>query len=217
MAICGDFLDFKEISEYDRHKRNYIGARALARKVEAELEWGNGVLDVMDMELPFTEKVFIKGNHDWRYDKYSTYEQAQFKPEDRRLENRLGLRERGWRFIDLGGHYRAGKLYLMHGEKINGDLFTKTAAMKLRKNVRLWHHHTNQSYCITSPLDGREIVEVKSVGCLCDRDPIYLKGLTNRWINSFLVAHILPNGNFQDFTVNIINSRFITPDGKIYS
>lgn len=216
LIVAGDLFDFAEISEYDRHKRNYIGTAELARKVEAEIQWGIGVMDALDCALPKADKVFIMGNHCARYEKYATYEQAQFHPDDRLLQNRLDLRGRGWKFIDLGGHYRAGKLYFMHGEKINGDLFAKNAAIKFRKNVRLWHHHTNQSYCITSPLDSSDTVEVKAVGCLCEKDPMYMKGLTNRWINSFLVAHILPGGNFQDFTVNIVGDRFVTPDGKLY-
>ena len=216
LVICGDMFNFAEISEYDRHKRNYIGTKALARAVEAEILWGQGVLDAIDCALPNAEKVFIKGNHCWRYDKYATYEQAQFHEEDRLLENRMQLRERGWKFVDIGGHYRAGKLYFMHGEKITGDLFAKNAAIKFRKNVRLWHHHSNQSYCITSPLDSTDTVEVKAVGCMCDKDPVYMRGLTNRWMNSFLVARIMPGGNFQDYTVNIIGNKFVTPDGKIY-
>ena len=216
LGIVGDLFDFKEISEYDRHQRHYIGLEKLTRRVEDEIAWGNAILDRYDNDLPRTEKIFFIGNHDARYEKFAKHEQTQFRLQDRLLENRLHLRERGWKIVRLGGHHRVGKLYLMHGEKVNGDLFAKTAALKFRKNVRLWHHHTNQSYCITSALEGPGAIEVKAVGCMCGKDPGYLRGLTNRWINSFLVARILPNGNFQDFTINIINDRFITPEGKIY-
>lgn len=216
LVVAGDMFDFSEISEYDRHKRNYIGTAELARAVERELLWGMGLLDALDCALPNARKVFIKGNHDIRYEKYATYEQAQFRPEDRLLENRLFLGERGWDVVEAGDFHKSGKLYFLHGEKINGDLFAKGAALKFRKNVRLWHHHTNQSYCITSPLDSNDTVEVKAVGCMCEKDPVYMRGLTNRWINSFLVAHVLPGGNFQDFTVNIIGDKFVTPDGRLY-
>lgn len=216
IVVAGDAFDFSEISEYDSHKRHYIGTRELARCVENEIKWGTGVWDAIDIASPKSRKTFIKGNHDVRYDKYAHYEQTQFREGDRLIENRLGLEDRGWKTVQLGGFYRAGKLYFMHGEAVGGDLFVKNAALKFRKNVRLWHHHSNQSYCITSPLDSHDVVEVKAVGCLCGKDPLYMRGLTNRWMNSFLVAYIMPNGNYQDFTVNIIGDNFVTPDGRLY-
>ena len=217
VVVAGDAFDFSEISEYDRHKRNYIGTRELARAVEKEIKWGIDLCDALDTATPKARKTFIYGNHDIRYNKYASYEQAQFRDSDRLLENRLALDDRKWKTVQLGGFHRAGKLYFMHGEKITGDLFVKNAALKFRKNVRLWHHHSNQSYCITSPLNSTDVVEVKAVGCMCNKDPDYMKGLTNRWMNSFLVAYIMPNGNYQDFTVNIIGDKFVTPDGKLYS
>lgn len=216
IIIAGDLFDFSEISQYDYHKRNYIGTKELARCVENEIKWGIDVLDRIDIACPKSQRVFIKGNHDARYDKYATYEAAQFNPDDRLLENRIALKDRGWITIQEGGHYRVGKLYFMHGERMGCENFAKTAAAKLRKNVRLWHNHTNQGYSISSPLDSTDTIEVKGVGCLCSKDPVYLRGLTNRWMNSFLVAYVLPNGNFQDFVVNIIGNKFISPSGKIY-
>jgi predicted phosphodiesterase len=217
LIIAGDLFDFSSISSYDCHKRNYIGLKELANDVEREIAWGNQKLDALDKAAPIAEKVFILGNHDIRYNKYATYEQAQFKDEDRLIQNRLRIKHRGWKCVDSGGYYKVGKLYFLHGEQINGDVFTKGAANRLRKNVRLWHHHTNQSYCITSPLNSRDQVEVKAIGCLCEKDPVYMRGITNRWINSFLVAHVLPDGTFQDYTINIIGNKFISLDGKLYN
>ena len=218
IVIAGDLFDFADISHFDAHKRHYIGARALSKAVEGEILWGNGILDAIDCACPNAKKVFIQGNHDQRYDEYAHYEATQFAEEDRFLKNRLGLKDRGWQYVDLGGFYKSGKLYFMHGEKTAGELFVKQAAMKYRRNVRFWHHHTNQAFSATSPLDGGSngAIEVKSVGCMCSKDPMYLRGTTNRWLNSFLVAHVLPNGNYQDFVVNIVGDTFIVPGGKVY-
>jgi len=208
IIISGDLLDFQAISKYDLHKRNVIGINECIRETQKEIKWANSVLDDIDKTFPKSKKVFIQGNHDVRYNKFYTYDYPQ--KENNKIKDALKLDNRGWEYIDIGGYFKLGKLYFMHGEKFQGDLFAKQAAIKLRKNVRLWHNHTNQSYTITSPLDSKDIIECKSVGCLCGKDPVYLKGMTNRWINSFLFGYIdEKSGLFQDFTINIIKNKII--------
>jgi predicted phosphodiesterase len=215
-GIAGDLFDFSVISEFEHHRRGFMGTKAMSGVVEEEVAEGNNKLDEIDTILPNAKKVFIKGNHDKRYDEYAHYQACQFKPQDRLIENRLNLAERGWTFVDELRAFKLGKCYFMHGEKMGTDNFAKQAAVKLRKNVRLWHHHTNQSYMSTSPLDSNDCCEVKAVGCLCDKDPFYMRGTTNRWVHSFLVGYVFPNGNFQDFIVNIIDGKFVAPNGKLY-
>lgn len=214
--LCGDTADFKEISDYDRHERKVDGFALTNKKVEKEIKWLNKLLDMFDKMLPDIIKDYMMGNHEARYDKFSRYEQSQLNEDDQKLKNRLRLKERGWRHTELGGFVKLGKLYFMHGERFNGENHAKSAATKLRRNVRIFHHHTNQGFSLTSPLQSKDTYEVKSVGCLCDTDPAYLRGLTNRWIHSFLVGYIFPNGDHQDFIVNIVNGKFIAPNGKVY-
>lgn len=214
IILCGDIFDFSDISDYERHKLNSIGLNQCIKNTLNEIKWGKQLLDYIDENFKKSRKYFIEGNHDVRFDKFFTYEYPQ--AEYNKLSEVIKLKERGWERIELGGYLKIGKLYFMHGERFQGDLFAKQAAMKLRKNVRLWHNHTNQSYTITSPLDSSDIVECKSIGCLCSKDPVYLKGITNRWINSFLVGFIdEKTGNFQDFVVNIIDGKILFPLTKL--
>lgn len=215
-GIAGDLFDFSAISEFEAHRRGFKGTNAVSKEVEEEIKEGNKKLDQIDRILPNATKIFIMGNHDARYEEYAHYQSCQFKPQDRFIENRLRLSDRGWKFVERLRAYKIGKCYFMHGEKMGTDSFAKQAAIKLRKNVRLWHHHTNQSYMTTSPLDSNDCCEVKAIGCLCDKDPFYMRGSTNRWVHSFLVGYVYPNGNFQDFIVNIIDGKYMAPNGKIY-
>ena len=217
IVIAGDFADFQIISDFDKHERRFIGKSDTAKKIMKEIDWANAKFDYIDKISPKSRKAFIKGNHEVRFDKFCRYEEVQFNEGSRLIENQFRIRDRKWDFVDLGGRYKIGKCYFLHGERIGGENPAKIAALKFRKNVRLWHHHTNQSFMITSPLDSKDCFEAKSIGCLCEKDPIYLRGLTNRWANSFLVGYVYPNGNFQDFVVNIIDDKYVAPNGKIYA
>lgn len=212
IIIAGDFFDFSEISKYSMHKRNTIGINECIEKTRKEIEWGIKTINKINLAKPKNCKVtFIKGNHDVRFDHFFTYEYPQMSYKV--LDERIDFKGLGWNVLQEGEYYKLGKLYFMHGEKLNGDFFTKTASIKLRKNVRLWHHHTNQSYTISTPLGDHDLYECKAVGCLCSKDPSYLKGLTNRWINSFLVGYVdEKTGYFQDYIVNIIKNRIIFND-----
>lgn len=212
--ILGDFFDFTQISKYEAHKRNSKGIMQVINECEAELKWGNDVLDKLDGHLKNCTKTFTIGNHDKRHDEFFLYEYPQKNHES--LVKEINLVERKWNVVGFGGFHRIGKLYYQHGDGYNGDFFTKTSCVKVRRNLRSAHHHTNQTYTMPAPLNSTRVTEVKSFGCLCEKDPDYLKGTTNRWVNSFIVGYHMDNGNFQDFVVNIINGKFVAPNGKIY-
>lgn len=212
--INGDSCDFDSISSYNSHKIGAVGYDQVISDTKKEIEICKSIINNIHKYSKRSHKIFIEGNHDDRYNDFFRYNIPNgnnFIP----LKHSLGMDE--WEYINLGRFKKIGKLYFMHGEKFNGDAFVKTCCLKMRKNIRLGHHHTNQTYMITSPLDSKDIVECKSIGCLCSKDPHYLKGITNRWINSFLVGYLYDNGNYQDFTINIIKDKFIAPNGKLYN
>ena len=214
--VGGDFLDFDAICSFNRHKRVSKGLNSVLRETRDEIMVGRKMLDDIRAAVgPKCEIVFMVGNHEERLESFFD-EYPQLFTEYTTLEGALELKKRGIKLIEQGGFYRLGKLYFMHGEKYGSDLFTKNAALKCRKNVRLFHHHTNQSYMITSELDGNDKIEVKSCGCMCGMAPSYLKGQQNRWINSFFAGYVLPSGDYQDFTISMFNGKFIGLDGKVY-
>lgn len=215
-VIGGDFLDFDAISCFNRHKRNTIGLNAVLKETKKEILLGRTMLDEVRKAVgPKCKIVFLVGNHEERLEKFF-FEYPQLFPDYTTLEGALELKKRNIELVEQGGYYKLGKLYFMHGEKYGSDVFTKGAAMKCRKSVRLFHHHTNQSYMITSELDGDDKIEVKACGCMCGMSPSFMKGMQNRWINSFFCGYVLPDGDYQDFTISVFKGRIIAPNGKVY-
>jgi len=214
VIIGGDLLDLYAISRFNTHKRHSRGIDWCINETNRELRIANRILDKIDRAAAKSKKIFLMGNHEERLDKfYLEYPQIEGKKAG--VKQKLKLIERGYIFIPAGKWYKLGKLYFIHGDGYQNDIFTKKVAVNCRKNIRLFHNHTNQSYMITSPIDDNDKTEIKSAGCLCTNDPEYMKGIQNRWINSFFFGYILKNGNFQDFTINIIEGKIITPMGDI--
>lgn len=214
--IGGDFLDFDAISSFNRHKRTSIGLNSVLKDTKREIMLGREMLrEVRAAVGPKCEVVFLVGNHEERLEKFFL-EYPQLFNEFTTLDGALELTKSGIKVVEQGGFYRLGKLYFMHGEKYGSDVFTKGAALKCRKSVRLFHHHTNQSYMITSELDGDDKIEVKACGCMCGMSPSFMKGSQNRWINSFFCGYVLPSGDYQDFTISVFKGHMIGPDGKVY-
>lgn len=215
-VLGGDFLDFDAISCFNGHKRNAIGINAVLRDTKREILLGRAMLDEIRKAVgPKCKIVFLVGNHEERLEKFF-FEYPQLFSDYTTLEGALELKKRNIELIEQGGFFKLGKLYFLHGEKYGSDNFTKAAAMKCRKNLRLFHHHTNQSYMITNELDTNEKVETKSCGCMCGMSPSFMKGSQNRWINSFFCGYVLPDGNYQDFTLSVFDGVIIGLDGKVY-
>jgi len=216
LIIGGDFVDLETISRFNKHRRGLIGIDKCLKDIKAEIATCNSILDEIDVAAgEDCRKVLILGNHEERLDKFYC-EYPQYHDEGVEIQSELMLQKRGYKVVGHGGFYKLGKLYFIHGEGYGGDHYTKSISLRCRRNIRTFHHHTNQTYTITSPLDSGDICEVKSIGCMCDRAPSYLRGTTNRWINSFGCGYVKSNGDFQDYVVNIVGMSFIAPNGKLY-
>ena len=129
------------------------------------------------------------------------------------IELNLKLKERGWKEIPLNGVYKIGKLSLCHG------LYTNQ--YHARKHVDIFgtsviygHNHDVQEHTRIT-YGNTEVHKGKSIGCLCDVSPSYLKNKPNKWVHAFSVVYTYDDGNFNEYTINIINGQFVW-NGKPY-
>ncbi len=131
------------------------------------------------------------------------------------IKDNVDLKKYNMHLVPENGITNWGHLYFTHSTYLN-DGHAKKTALTYRKCLIYGHAHDIQSYTIHSPIDAREKVLAKSCGCLCNRNPEYLEGKPNKWINSFNLAYIRPDGTFNDYDIVITDGMFTAPNGKVY-
>lgn len=184
----------------------------------AEGCWEEDV-DLLNVELDWWQELVGKdyfwylGNHDWRA-KVIGGKQPRFKASlDYRKRFHVGPRGITMHSYE-DGPIKLGKANFVHGWFTNKYHAAKTV-LEYGGNVIYGHVHKNQTFSHTLMDDGKEI-EANSIGCLCGKNPSWLRGKPSHWQNSFGVIYIDgATGNYNFYRVNIIDGRFMW-NGKMY-
>lgn len=208
-VIAGDFMDMAPVSHWNKTK--HLTNEHL--KLREHYIEGNRLLDEFDKRLPTEcDKRFILGNHEDFYN--------QFIEENPVLEGMLNpidevkFKERGYKVYDkINSFTKLGKLYVVHGLYTGGDVILKHLN-NFSSNVMFGHtHQVGQKYkpCIghTMALAGYNI------GCLCNRNPDFMKNKPNNWVHSFAIVHVFDNEFFDVELKQIIDGVFVY-GGKVY-
>lgn len=208
----GDALDLDVIAHWNKGKPRLTEGKRLKNVYDNY----NRLLDVRQKKLKsLKEWVYLEGNHErWLSDLLDAEPQFEGLVE---IETNLHLKERGVRWIPQRGHYKLGHLYFIHGDYKKGYAASYTAkaiAQIYNKSVVYGHFHANQVYSAVTPFDELPY-QVTGVGCLCNVNPMWKRNEASAWVNSFACGYVFPNGNYQIFTVNVIENKF-TFDGELY-
>ena len=203
LTLGGDQLDLSVISHWN--KRSKLNMEGLRLRDDYQ-GFRRDFLDPLERLIPNAKKTVLKGNHeDWA---------DQFLDENPALEGLLeidsnvGYTANGWTMIEQGKAARIGKLYIVHGDHIRGQLIAKNALMMYEQNVRFGHFHTYEAFTKVSALDEKHCKSAVAVPCLCSREASYGKGAPNRWLTGFNVGYMYPDGTFTDTVIIMINNRF---------
>ena len=209
LIYLGDQLQMDSVSHWLKDKRGALEGQRLL----ADYAGFNQILDRHVSMVPDAKVILFLGNHeDWVRQYIDVHPEVEGMLE---VEHGLRLRERGFTVVPLGQAYRIGKLWYMHGH-ITTDHHSKATVLAYRRNIRYGHVHDIQYYTAISPLDVNDKISAGSIGCLCNVNPHYMLGKPNRWVHGFSVAYIQPNGNFNDYTIQIVGGKF-TFNGKTYA
>lgn len=209
VILGGDALDCGAISHHNHGKPGRIeGLRILA---DAEM-FRTEILSELESDKK-RELIYIVGNHEAWLD-----DLMEEKPG---LEGVLDLNHMlkldRWKIIPQGGYHHFGKLTFIHGDQLRSNEYcAKYAVLAYQRNIRFGHFHTYQSFTMTSACDttmGRTGV---AVPCLCRKDPSYGNAAPNKWVQGFNYGYVWDNGNFNDYTVIIVDGRFVA-NGKMYA
>ena len=117
IIINGDFLDFYQLSKFDKDPRRFSAAK--------EIKLGNQMLDAIDSHFPKARKIFKVANHEERLDRYLWMMAAQNETMkdilddllNHYLESDKGLKldSRGWETGRNRQIISLGRLPVLHG------------------------------------------------------------------------------------------------------
>lgn len=211
----GDFLNLDSVSG---HNPDATLIREGAR-IKDDLDAGNEVLDQIDEVLDShgrkVVKTLIKGNHEWRLDRYIEKNPALFGQLS--IEEGLHLRERGYNYVRSYPHgelYQVGHAHFFHGIFCSGN-HAKRHVERYGVNIFYGHVHSVQTHSVQRHGKGSTIVG-QSLGCLCEYNPPYMVGRPDDWQLAFAVFWFRPDGLFNYSVIRIFEGGFYAPNGKFY-
>ena len=207
--IVGDFMDMGPISHWNEHKRKTLETQRL----KEDYAVGNVLLDEYDKRLPSNcDKAYFWGNHeDWYnqlIEKFPVLE-GMLNPTEE-----LNLIKRGYKvYEEINYIEKIGRLAVTHGVYANVHAVKKHID-EFKTNVLFFHTHRIGSRSSSSPAKEIAIIGY-NVGCLCDKNPDFLRNRPDKWSHGFALVYYMPNGYFFVQNIRIIKGRFIF-NNKIY-
>ena len=183
--------------------------------VQAQGCWEDDV-SLLNRELDFWQKLtpefyFIQGNHDER-----TERAAKSAPKfaaSLAYERRFDFKGRGIKYYRLvDDPLKLGKLFLIHGWYWNKYHARKTVD-EFSGNIVYGHVHKfqTQSRVLTARKDE---IQAWSIGCLCDKQPEYVKGRPTGWQHGFAILYLGEKGQFNLYPANITKGSFMFEGGE---
>jgi len=205
IILGGDVHDFEAVSNWVADQSRHLDGGIIK---ENFAEMIDEVLDPLAEAKPKGCKmIYLKGNHEARLD-YA----MSINPNGRGywdLEKNLDLKGYNMEVIPANVPYKAcDNLYLLHGLYTNDHHTKKTAMAFAGTSVLYGHTHDRQEHTVVSPLTARPY-KAASLGCLCSRNPLFLRNRPNRWVNGFSYIFVnTDNQHFWDTFVHIIGGEF---------
>lgn len=203
--ILGDFMECEALSHWLESKRKLLENK----RYNKECVVANDELDYIQQYSQ--EIVYLEGNHENWVEQY-----VEKRPEVEGLLEipiRLHLKQRSIKWIPLNKLYRVGKLYFVHGTYIN-KYHAQKHLVAYGCNICYGHTHTAQTHQLNMQM--QEPIMAYGLGCLCDREPQFMRGRPANWINQFAVMDLEEKtGRFNLSPINITRGQFLYA-GKRY-
>jgi predicted phosphodiesterase len=214
----GDQLDNQECSPYTKGKAK-LRVEAGTLKTN-DKEFDKKCLKQVESLLPAgAEKIWIDGNHDdWRQQLIDEHPEL----DGLQTYQNLDLKDRGWKQIERGKHYKNGNLTVIHGDSLAGignqipGGHAKKAVEAYCTNVLYGHFHSPQSFTKILPFDVTERWMSWCSPILGDTNPIYLQNKPTAWLTGFTIVEYRPDGRFNVYPVVVIDGEFAFA-GELYN
>lgn len=190
--LLGDYMDIAALSEWDKDKRQLMENQ----RYEKEIDNANSELDFLQKYID--RIVYIEGNHESRIGRY-----IEKNPELQGLleiQKVLDLEKRGIDWVPINQLLKMGHCYFTHG-MFTGKYHASQHLATLGCNIVYGHKHQPQM-CMTNMKMQKPIV-AQGLGCLCDLNQPYLRGLPPNWLNQ--AGYIDIDKQTGSFNLNVIN------------
>jgi hypothetical protein len=194
----GDFLEMSCLSKWNDGKPLLLEGK---RYVE-DCKLGSNILE--DVAKYCKRQIFLEGNHELWLVKYLESHPELIGKLDLRID--LKLDELGIEFVDANKVFSIGKLNFIHGWHTN-KYHTTTTLDNFQDNIFYGHTHDHQS--IIKVNWSTKIPHISmSLGCLCSKNPHYLRNRPNKWVNGFGLFEVRGDGFFTPYFIPIIDGVF---------
>lgn len=199
-------MDAESLSSYPKDPDRY-------QMLKDEIDDVNKGLDEFDRYYPDARKIYIMGNHEYRFERYIRDKapalfHVAYLPELLRFHLRPN-----WEWVNYGKHVRIGKLIFTHGTiaRVN------TASAMLQKyehSVCFGHIHRIEEALKVNALGEAHVAFTP--GWLGDMEQVdYIKDFAN-WQLGFALVYHMWDGNFFHTSHKIIQYKSVV-NGVFYS
>jgi len=205
--LGGDQLDLGCISVFNQGKLKLLENKRLKEEYDG---FQRNILDRFEKVLPRKcRKLFMMGNHEDRVERLLECEPQYIGLIE--IEKNLNLKK--WKIIPNNEVFSIGNINFIHGCYTCKYHANKTLSV-YGDNVFYGHVHNNQSFTQTTKIENQP-QRATAVGCLCNKNPEWMRGRPNSWTHEFLHFSVFGDGNFSPHIETIINGR-CKINGKIY-
>lgn len=178
IILNGDILDFYDVSSFDKDPDR-------VNSLQKEIDMATKFFKKLRIIKPEVRIVFIKGNHEYRLERYLKKHPELYSLDALKLPNLLDLKKYNIEYSDKG--IRLGNLKIIHGDMVR-KFSGYTARGELEKHDSsgiCGHVHRLSCYYYRTP--ERYLAWYES-GCLCDLNPEYIN--EPNWQQAFLYGYI---------------------------
>lgn len=198
--ILGDFVDFPTVSKFPRSPEG-------GQKLQMELDTCKDLLKRIRVANSKAKIYYIRGNHEYRLDKYLWTRAAELWPlKCLRVPELLDFKEYGIQYVEEG-RIRYRNVMIIHGDKV-AQKSGYTAHRELQDH---WMSgisgHTHRLAVVSHTSASGRYQWIES-GCLCKLNPDYAEGKTFNWQQGLSWGEFTEKGErFKAQAEQILNGK----------
>jgi len=205
--LGGDQMDMNCISFFNKGKPKLVEGQRLKNEYKGfQCDILNRFESVLKKKC---RKIFFIGNHEYRVQRIIECEPQH----EGFIEIENNLRLKNWDVIEYNDVVKIGHMFFIHGLYVNIH-HAKKHLQVYGDQIFYGHVHDNQIYTSTTPIDNLPKQAV-GVGCLCNKNPNYMRNRPNSWIHQFMFFYLFPDGTFTYYLPIIINGCCVI-NNKLY-